>query len=121
MSDRLTELQRQRALAQEQVAWFDREIAREQGLAPAAPSPVAPATPVAPPASTAAGIAPTGPTPASDSEVERQAEEILQRFKHAEHPVRDDVRRGCFMYFFCALALLGLALFAFYMLHHMPE
>ena len=33
MSDRLIELQRQRALAQEQVAWFDREIAHESGAA----------------------------------------------------------------------------------------
>ena len=45
MSDRLKDLQRQRARAQEQLAWIDREIAQETGQAPSTGQPVAiPAT-----------------------------------------------------------------------------
>ena len=116
MSDRLNELQRQRALAQEQVAWFDREIARERGetVLPAVPLPavVAPATPAVTekPAATASAAA-----------ADAQAAEIIERFKKTEPPIRDDVRRGCFLYFIGAFVLLALGIVAFYLLHRPAE
>jgi hypothetical protein len=120
MSDRLSELQRQRALAQEQVAWFDREIAREQSRTPAAFSPL-PAAAAPSPVAPATAAPANNPASSADTDLDRKAEEILKRFKHAEHPVRNEVRRGCFLYFFSAFALLALALLAFYLLHQQPE
>jgi hypothetical protein len=104
-SDRLTELQRQRALVQEQLAWFDREIARETGQgAPTAASPSSAERP--------ADTAPVAETPIID----REAEKILERYRHAGHPVKDEVKRGCLLYFFAAFALLALGLTAFWFL-----
>jgi hypothetical protein len=106
VSDRLHELQRQRALAQEQIAWFDREIARERGeMLPAEASK---------PVSVSTGKTTASPTA---GETDIQAAEIIQRFQKEERPVKDDVRRGCFLYFFSAFLLLGLAAYAFYLLH----
>ncbi len=105
MSDRLKELQRQRALAQEQAAWFEREIARESGVAPSD----------LPPVPTPAADAPAEPEKEM-SAVDKEAEKILARFRHVEHPVRDEVKRGCLIYFFLAFGLLALALVGFYFL-----
>lgn len=110
MSDRLTELRRQRALAQEQLAWFDREIARESAgthTPPAASAPIA--TPASPKSTTPAPEAPV---------VDQDAEKILERYRHTGQPVRDEVKRGCFLYFFAAFALLALGLTAFWFLRH---
>ena len=116
VSDRLNELQRQRALAQEQIAWLDREIARERGesVLPAAtmPAAVASATPTVTEKPAAA---------VSAAEVDIQAAEILERFKKTEPPIRDNVRRGCFLYFIGAFALLALGVVTFYLLHRQPE
>ncbi len=109
MSDRLTELQRQRALAQEQLAWFDREIARESGGQAASPAPSAPVGGIASPSGT---LQSGGESPAADTE----AEKILERFRHTGHPVRDEVKRGCFLYFFAAFGLLIFGLAAFWFL-----
>jgi cell division septum initiation protein DivIVA len=99
MSDRLKELQRQRALAQEQIAWFDREIAREtNGKVTASPT----------------GVPVANPAEAKAAAAEIEAQKILERFRHTEHPVRDEVKRGCFIYFFAAFGLLILALMGFY-------
>jgi len=116
VSDRLNELQRQRALAQEQIAWLDREIARERGesVLPAAAMPAAVAS--ATPAGTEKPAAAV-----SAAEAEIQAAEILERFKKAEPPIRDNVRRGCFLYFIGAFALLALGVVTFYLLHRQPE
>lgn len=95
MSDRLKDLQRQRVLAQEQLAWFDREIAKESGQASA---PAAPATPVA-------SIAP--PRPATpDTDAARMADEILTRYRSESASSPRNVKRGCFLYFFFALGAL---------------
>ena len=110
MSDRLTELQRQRALAQEQLAWFDREIARELA---GQKIPLAANTPSAAPASPE-NTKPTAETPVADHD----AEKILERYRHAGHPVKDEVKRGCFLYFFAAFALLALGLTAFWFWRH---
>lgn len=112
-SDRLKELQRQRALAQEQLAWFDREIAREQSLA-------APLRPVAPPpsgsaASSLSAVAPAKAEP-RESTSPLDAEKLMQRYQNNGTSVKDEVKRGCFLYFFGALALLLVAVIGFYLL-----
>jgi hypothetical protein len=106
MSDRLAELQRQRALAQEQLAWLDREIARESGAT------AKPLDPVITPATTmpvVGGMPPPrdvpGPSP----------DELLKQYQNSGTSIHREVKRGCLMYFFAAFALLALALVAFYL------
>ena len=100
MSDRLKELQRQRALAQEQLAWLDREIARESGdkVTPAAPADGGPS------------LRPVPPSAAPS------ADDILAQYQNQAQPVHSEVKRGCFLYFFAALGLLVLSLAAFWFL-----
>jgi len=101
MSDRLKELQRQRALAQEQLAWLDREIARETGRAPV-------------PGQSAAAPVPPTPSAPSTTDAERMADEIIARYKGEAAASPTDVKRGCFLYFAFAFVLLGLGLVALY-------
>jgi hypothetical protein len=96
MSDRLKELQRLRAAAQEQVAWLDREIAREQSL-PAATRPV-----VAPQPQIFAG----GTSSPRESTSPLDADKLIQRYQGSGHSIKDEVKRGCFIYFYTALGLL---------------
>lgn len=115
MSDRLTELQRQRALIQEQLAWIEREIARESTTGKA-PSPLSdtprtrlssPLEPLAVPAST------SGPqlvNPAHDAAAER----ILDDYRTSPKSIKSDVTKGCFLYFFAAFAAVGLVVAALY-------
>lgn len=104
MSDRLKELQRQRALAQEQLAWLDREIASETGKAETS-SPVT--TPHSFPA--------TSPSPGTTSEATATAEAIIEKYQRTGPSVESQVKRGCFMYFFLALSLVGLGVAALYL------
>jgi hypothetical protein len=105
VSDRLKDLQRQRALAQEQLAWLDREIARETGAAPVATPPPA-ARPV---------IAPMAvPSPAVDAE----ADKIIEQYREQARPVHSEVKRGCLVYFFAAFAVVGLILATLYFARH---
>ena len=101
MSNRLKDLQRQRALAQEQLAWIDREIAQEAGQAPA------PAQPAIPPASTAARSATAG-------DAALLADQILASYQSEAAASPSIVKHGCFLYFALALLLLGLSLVALY-------
>lgn len=102
MSDRLKELQHQRALAQEQLAGLDREIARESGAA-------------APPAPSLQK--PLAVRPSLDAATaEAEAEALLAQYKGDPQALHGDVKRGCFLYFFAALGLLVLGLVAFYFL-----
>jgi len=105
MSDRLPDLQRQRALAQEQLAWIDREIARETGQAPAPGAPLAPASA---PAARAARPAP------SDVEAARMADEILTRYQQEAASSPAAVKRGCFLYFGLAFVVLAAGVAALY-------
>jgi hypothetical protein len=105
VSDRLKELQRQRALAQEQLAWLDREIARESG----AGAPVAPVIPVAPAPAAA-------PKTAGPAHAEAEAEAMMAQYRSDAESLQSNVKRGCFMYFFAALGLLFLGVLAFYFL-----
>ena len=92
MSDRLQELRRQRALIEEHLRWLDAEIAASQGpnRPPAAPPPVS-------------------PTPADDPAPELSPEEsaALARAQvdAADAPLR--AKRGCWVVFLGAFALLG--------------
>ena len=100
MSDRLQDLQRQRALVQEQLAWLDREIAALQGPAAPTSTPTTYAKPVPP-------VAPryTPPSPADAAAAERAAEEILAQYQQESKSLQTTVRRGCFLYFFIAMGL----------------
>ncbi len=98
MPDRLAELRRQRALVQEHLAWLEREIARTGGDAGAAPSATAGSVP-------AVSAAPVAAREPSDASVEK----IVAHYRTSPDAVRDDVRRGCFLYFAIALMFLALA------------
>jgi len=118
VSERLKELQRQRALALEQVAWFDREIARETNGS-WEPTPVS--APPLSPLTKAATVVPFPPAQggvpsASPIVADAAAEKILDRYRPEGQSIQNDVRRGCFLYFFTALAIVGLAVVAFYFL-----
>jgi len=94
MSDRLSDLQRQRALAQEQLAWLDREIARESAaLGKTAGTPQVPQ----------AAMPPVKQEPLVS------ADELIRQYQEGGRSIQSEVKRGCFIYFFAAFALVGLA------------
>ena len=97
MSDRLAELQRQRALVQEHLAWLEREIAATgKALDQPAPAPL----PV-PTLAAASATVPTKPVPS-----EAHVDELLAQYRSAPGAVRQDVRKGCLLYFGLALVAL---------------
>lgn len=133
MSDRLDALLRQRALLREHLAWLESEIAAaedaaERSPAAAAPDPLAaPATPavrtasplVRPTVAPASPASPSRPLPAAavaPAVVAAQADEILETYRTPANSLKSDVRKGCFLYFFAALALVGLGVTALYFL-----
>jgi len=113
VSDRLSELQRQRALAQEQVAWFDREIAKESGQAsPPTPAPV-------PPAPAVASVIPRPTTAAADEAAARAAQEIIAQYQdgHSPQSAAKDMKRGCYLAFFFALGAVALIFLTAYFIY----
>ncbi len=102
---RLAELQRQRDLVREHLAWLEREIAREHSVTPQAIAPAVVSVSVQP--------EPSSPTPTP----------AVPTFP-SELPKPDPVgaaaeaRRGCLLLFIAAFAILALALFAIYFLHY---
>jgi hypothetical protein len=91
---RLAELQHQRDLLREHLAWLERQIADERGI-------------------TAAPVASTAPAPTVTSiAVQRTAGETMPQPNPVEAAA--SVRRGCFVVFFLVLAIGALALFAVY-------
>ena len=128
MSDRLQDLLRQRALIQEQLAWLDREIA----AASAADATTTPAVATAPRsvptlpqpgylASQAAAIAAhqaAARAPATDRgenpAVAAAADAILEKYRVQPDSLRTDVRQGCFLYFFGALAAVAVIVVGLY-------
>lgn len=115
VSDRLSELQRQRALAQEQLAWLDREIAKERGQAatvPAVPAPVVPAAvPAAIPAATPDNRV------ALDAATAREADQIIAEYQKGPSTAGSDTRKGCWLWFLAALALFGIAVTAIFLVY----
>lgn len=100
MSERLQELLRQKALLDEHAAWLEREIAAERtqiGEVPPAAAPRLP-TPAAPPSAT----------------TDAEADALLDQYRSNPQSLQQEVKRGCFLYFFGALALLGLTVLAVY-------
>ena len=130
MSDRLQDLLRQRALIHEQLAWLDREIAAAADAADATAAPaVAPAPrPVSTPpqpsylASQAAAIAAHQAAAARDTSTARRenpavaaaADAILEKYRVQPDSLKTDVRKGCFLYFFGALAVVAVIVVGLY-------
>ncbi|HEY8931845.1 MAG TPA: hypothetical protein VIM44_00880 [Rariglobus sp.] len=94
MSERLRHLQRQQALLREHLAWIESEIARETTAGPAAATERSPA-----PVSVAGPTVTSAPAPAD-------ADTLLERYAAEERQNPADLRRGCFIVFFLALALV---------------
>jgi hypothetical protein len=111
MSDRLQELRRQRALAADQLAWLDREIAAASGQPAVAPTPPSSRPALAPVVSS---NAPVAPTPVESPEVAAAADAILQDYRVDPAALKTDVKKGCFRYFYAALALFALCVAAIY-------
>jgi hypothetical protein len=129
MSDRLQDLLRQRALIQEQLAWLDREIASASAAdattTPApAPAPQPARAPLPQPgylASQAAAIAAhqaAARAPATDRgenpAVAAAADAILEKYRVQPDSLKTDVRQGCFLYFFGALAAVAVIVVGLY-------
>ena len=120
MPDRLAELARQRALVQEHLEWLDREIAnaaRKSSANPADPAPSAsfPSTPSVARlpqehASPAHSDLNTGGTPVLPTDPDA----ILAQYRVAPATLQKDIRKGCFLYFAVALAVLVLGIGFFY-------
>ena len=99
MSERLQQLQRQRRLLEEHLAWLDREILRETGAAPSS-SPAAEPT----------AALPAGPDHVSaNAEVELEATSILAEYEQDPRSLQGDVKRGCLTAFAIAMGTLILA------------
>ena len=116
MTERLTELLRQRALIQEHLAWLDHEIATEQGLSAsphASPGPSMP-PPIPAKIDTPINTSPTKPLNAKD---EAEAENIIGQFRADPNALKTDTRRGCLTAFALALGLLALLTFIAYWLY----
>ena len=111
MSDRLHDLHRQRALAQEQVAWLDREIAAEiaQTGAPVSSAPLSPA----PSAETLAAAARRA-TNTLESALPADAEKILAQYQTSTNTIRSNVKKGCFLYLALAFTFLAFGLIFLY-------
>lgn len=150
MSQRLAELQRQRALLMEHLGWLEREIAAEQvrstepstfavrppDVEPAAPaqaSPTPSAIPAVAPANAATTVATAADTtiattinvvaPAPLTSPPRAGagslhgpEEILDQYRIAPDTLRNDIRKGCFLYFALAFVLLAIGIGALWAL-----
>ena len=98
MSDRLTELQRQRALIQGHLAWLDQEIAAAKpAVRSDFPLPaVKPNEPV---------------TMATTAAIEPLADELIAKFGAEPKGTAQDARKGCVMWFILAMVLLGLGIY----------
>ena len=114
MSDRLTELQRQRRLLQEHVAWLDREIAAESAKSGATPAPLPAAVQSTPLESATLAAAAQRATTQLDSALPADAEAILEQYATPPRSIQSDVKRGCFVYVALAAALLAAAVTALY-------
>ena len=112
MSDRLAHLRRQRTLAQEQLDWINHEIAAAEIGAGPKPNPVAhmPGD-VVPPATAASAVVASG-VAAKDTTAE--GDDLIARYGVAPEALRNDVRKGCFIYFAAALLLLAVGVAILY-------
>jgi hypothetical protein len=125
MSERLQELLQHRANLQSHLAWLDREIvaARASNPVPCEPSPIALPGQLAPASTRPAQVNVVATTTASvaPTSVDAQADEILAQYRQDTPSLQADLRKGCLLYFFGALALLGLGIVAFYFLNRLIQ
>ncbi len=96
MSDRLSELQRQRALIQGHLAWLDAEIAAVTG------KPAMPAITRQPLAK------PEQPAPVRATAVEPLTDELIAQFGSETKSTVQDTRKGCILLFVLGMVLLGI-------------
>ncbi len=109
MPDRLAELRRQRALIQEHLAWLDRQIAEAGGSTSApASKPAAPQAEAKAVVAAALKASSAATPPPESAEVTAAANAILDEYRSDPNSLKTDVRKGCFLYFFGALALVAL-------------
>jgi hypothetical protein len=109
MSDRLSYLQRQRALLREHLAWIDSEISRE---APTA----APAAPTADSTPTKASMLST--SNAVVPEPLGEADALIEKYASEERQSPDAIRRGCLYVFISAVSLLTACVIAVWLLFY---
>jgi len=113
MSDRLAELVRQRALVQEHLAWLNREIAAVAEAKKGQPAKeTIPPTPASTDSAKATPMSAANPISAAD--VPTEANEIIARYQATPATVRQDVRKGCLLYFATAVVVLGLVVVGLY-------
>lgn len=96
--DRLAELRRQRALVQQHLEWIDREIDAANGQVARASNP-----PEATPSSTLATPVPLRATRSATSSPATM-EPWMGEEPRAANDVRQDVKKGCLLYFAAAIA-----------------
>ena len=111
MFDRLAQLRRQRALAQEQLEWINREIAEAETRARENPGPTAGLSgeKLGSDSTVAASTPSAAPTTPSAAE-----EAIIAPYRVAPEALNRDVRKGCLLYFFAALLLLAVGVAILY-------
>lgn len=117
MSDRLAELRRQRALIQDHLTWLDREIAAEAQKPAASGTGAAAVTTSATPAPAEPQTTPLAARPATTvaaPTTPEDAEAILAQYRASPDSMRTDVRKGCWLYFVGAFALLGIVIAVLY-------
>jgi hypothetical protein len=138
MSQRLAELHRQRQLVEEHLAWLNREIAAEliggalkhepaprlaEDLPPAAPSRSATTTTAASAdgakaetSTTGATSAATPPVPDSSLSASLPPEALIDEYRTPPDALRDEVRKGCFLYLALAFGVLAVGIAVLYIL-----
>jgi hypothetical protein len=104
MSERLNELQRQRRLVQEHLAWLDKEIAAATPATPA--SPAGPAAAVVDPLTFPADATRVPSQTDTVSAPDAVADEILVQYQQDPGSLQTDVRRGCITAFIAGMAAL---------------
>lgn len=116
MSDRLNDLRRQRALAQEQLAWLDREIAAEEArIAETGGQLNATARAIlGAKAAAAAPTATTFPSPVVPRDAAASAALSPATYEADSVTTQQDVKRGCLLYVIGAFVALFLAFAALY-------
>ena len=102
MSDRLTELQRQRALIQDHLTWLDQEIAAASGQA------------VAPSTSALRAAQPAVPAVVAAAPEEPLADELLAKFTADKKSSVQGVKKGCVQLFALGMVLLVLGIYGLY-------
>lgn len=110
VSDRLDELRRQRALAQQQLEWLDAEIAAETARrATAAGAKERPAGRSQPPSPIESISLTSDPAP-------DDADALIKHFGGDVRSAEEQTKRGCWSAFFLALAITAVAVTAWYLL-----